>query len=77
MPIFIYRCADCGEQDEIAVKSSHLPSTLDCPWCGGMMRRVYTAPTIILKGSGFHRNDYGKYGRKKGKKEVEGESGTH
>ena len=31
-----------------------------CPVCGGELRKVFAAPAISFKGSGFYATDHGK-----------------
>jgi predicted nucleic acid-binding Zn ribbon protein len=42
-----------------------------CPECGGDLRKVFTAPAISFKGSGFYATDHGS----KGKKPTGGDTG--
>ena len=63
MPTYEYRCRDCGHSFDIVQKMSDDPLT-HCPECGGPLRKVFTAPAISFKGSGFYATDQ----RSKGKK---------
>jgi putative FmdB family regulatory protein len=58
MPTYEYRCARCAYQFE----SIHaVGETVDrCERCGGPVRRVFSPPALIFKGSGFHVTDYRK-----------------
>jgi putative FmdB family regulatory protein len=54
MPIYEYRCADCGFQNEYLQKVSEPPMTL-CPACGKeAFRKLLTAAGFQLKGSGWY-----------------------
>ena len=57
MPTYRYRCQDCGEEFDVwqSIKDETL-RTHDSG-CGGELARVYSPAGIVLKGSGFYRND--------------------
>ena len=57
MPLYEYHCAVCNERSEILQKVSDPPYT-HCPKCGGEMRKLFSAPAIQFKGSGFYKTDY-------------------
>jgi putative FmdB family regulatory protein len=58
MPTYEYRCEACGHRFEKFQSMTALPMTA-CPECGGAVRRLIGAGAgFILKGAGFHRNDY-------------------
>jgi putative FmdB family regulatory protein len=58
MPIYTYRCEDCGVQFERNQKFSDAPLTR-CPECGKKsLRKVYTPVGIVFKGSGFYSTDH-------------------
>ncbi|MFY9488690.1 MAG: zinc ribbon domain-containing protein [Solirubrobacterales bacterium] len=63
MPIYEYKRPD-GTTFEIIQKFSDDPLTKD-PETGVPVERVYTAPAIHFKGSGFHNTDYGSKRRPK------------
>jgi putative FmdB family regulatory protein len=56
MPIYEYRRRD-GSTFEVIQKFTDDPLTTD-PETGEPVERVYTAPAIHFKGSGFHNTDY-------------------
>jgi putative FmdB family regulatory protein len=59
MPIYVFRCDDCGEKFERLQKlSSADPDT--CPHCGktGKVHRQVTAPAFRLAGSGWYETDF-------------------
>ena len=56
MPTYQYRCRDCGEELEVVQSFSDKPKT-KCPACKGSLRKVFAAPGISFKGSGFYKND--------------------
>jgi ssDNA-binding Zn-finger/Zn-ribbon topoisomerase 1 len=46
-----------------------------CPVCGGALRKVFGAPMISFKGSGFYATDHGKKS-KKSAEQKDGKPGT-
>ncbi|TAN05196.1 MAG: zinc ribbon domain-containing protein [Rhodanobacteraceae bacterium] len=66
MPIYVFRCDDCGEKFERLQKLSDAdPDT--CPHCGetGNVRRQVTAPAFRLAGSGWYETDFKSAGEHK------------
>jgi putative FmdB family regulatory protein len=72
MPIYEYKRPD-GTTFEVIQKFSDDPLTED-PDTGVPVERVYTAPAIHFKGSGFHNTDYGSKRRPKAGSGGESES---
>jgi len=58
VPIYEYRCNDCGHRFEVSQRMSDEPIT-ECEVCGGQVSKVLFAPAIHFKGTGFHNTDYG------------------
>jgi putative FmdB family regulatory protein len=56
MPTYEYICKSCGHLFEIVQSMRDDPLT-ECPQCGGELRKVFTAPAIAFKGSGFYATD--------------------
>ena len=80
MPIYAYKCADCGHEKEVLQKISDAPLT-DCPSCGHpSMAKMVTAAGFQLKGSGWYATDFrnkdsgGKGGKADGKTDGKTES---
>jgi putative FmdB family regulatory protein len=64
MPIYEYRCAACGFQEEHLQKVSEPPLTV-CPSCGKpRFEKLLSAAGFQLKGSGWYATDF-KGGAKK------------
>lgn len=61
MPIYEYRCRQCGEQFEKIQKFS-APVLMKCAKCGAEMERLLSAPAIQFKGSGWYVTDYARKG---------------
>lgn len=59
MPIYEYRCDDCGSVVEVMQKMSDDPLEV-CEDCGGHLRKVLHPVAIHFKGSGFYTTDYGR-----------------
>jgi putative FmdB family regulatory protein len=58
MPIYTYRCENCGVRFERNQKFSDAPLAW-CPECGKKaLRKVYTPVGIVFKGSGFYATDH-------------------
>ncbi|MEN6302496.1 MAG: FmdB family zinc ribbon protein [Armatimonadia bacterium] len=57
MPIYEYECQKCKSVFEVQQSFSDEPLT-KCTSCGGKVRKLFSPPAIIFKGSGFHCNDY-------------------
>lgn len=75
MPIYEYRCNDCGHQFEVTQRMSDAPLT-ECEVCGGQVSKVLFAPAIHFKGTGFHNTDYGTRRRPVGEDGSGASSGT-
>jgi len=56
MPKYEYACKSCGERIEVVQSFSDTALT-ECPSCAGPLRKVFGAPGISFKGSGFYRTD--------------------
>ena len=56
MPTYQYVCTECGTPLEV-VQSFTDPALVECPTCGGRLRKVFSAVGVVFKGSGFYRND--------------------
>ena len=56
MPTYDYRCKACGHELEVVQSFSDDPLTT-CDACGGELRKLFGAPGIAFKGSGFYKTD--------------------
>jgi putative FmdB family regulatory protein len=65
MPTYEYICKNCGHLFEIVQSMRDDPLT-ECPQCGGELRKVFTAPAIAFKGSGFYATDQRKKSSRSG-----------
>lgn len=58
MPIYAYRCAECGHTKDVLQKLSD-PVLTDCPSCGKpAFSKQLTAAGFQLKGSGWYVTDF-------------------
>lgn len=64
MPIYEYRCGECGHQKEVLQRISDAPLT-DCPECGKRaFNKMVTAAGFQLKGTGWYATDFKHSGSK-------------
>ena len=67
MPIFEYKCKDCGHHFEEFQSMSADPLT-NCPKCDGSVQRLLgMGAGVLFKGSGFYETDYRSSGYSKDK----------
>ncbi len=63
MPVYEYACTKCEHHFEQHRKVTDPPPT-KCPQCRCRVKRVFGAPGLIFKGTGFHVTDYNDHGAK-------------
>jgi putative FmdB family regulatory protein len=56
MPLYDYRCAQCGKITEVRHGFNDTHSD-PCSSCGGELSRVFNPAPIVFKGSGFYVTD--------------------
>ena len=59
MPIYEYRCEQCGQQSEVLQKFSDEPLKT-CTSCGGNLSKLISQTSFQLKGAGWYVTDYAK-----------------
>ena len=64
MPTYEYQCDKCGRTFEVRQRIS-APPLKTCETCGGVVRRLISSTTFILKGEGWYVTDYPSDARKK------------
>ena len=69
MPIYEYRCDQCGLEKEYLQKISDVPISV-CPSCGSSMTKLISAAGFQLKGSGWYVTDFRNSGAKPAAKEA-------
>ena len=70
MPIYEYRCGRGHKFDVV----QHMTDdwVTECTDCGAPVERVFRAPAVHFKGSGFYTTDYGRKGHGGGSSEGDG-----
>jgi putative FmdB family regulatory protein len=63
MPIYEYECQKCKAHIELFQKMSDKAPT-KCRKCGGRLEKLFSAPAIQFKGSGWYVTDYADKGKK-------------
>jgi len=63
MPTYVYECSKCGDEFELYQSFSDDPLKKH-PGCGGKVAKVFQPVGIVLKGSGFYKNDSRSGGKK-------------
>ena len=56
MPIYDYRCDECGHVFSAVQSYSEGPIQM-CPSCGKRPRRLISTPAIVFKGGGWYKTD--------------------
>ena len=64
MPMYEYKCQQCGGVFEIIQRFSDEPLKTH-EGCGGQVERLMSAPALQFKGSGWYITDYAKGGSSK------------
>ncbi len=59
MPIYEYRCNECGENFEKLQKNGDEPLTI-CEKCGGKLEKQWSLSGFQFKGDGWYVTDYAK-----------------
>jgi putative FmdB family regulatory protein len=76
MPIYAYRCENCGFQQDVLQKMS-APLLVNCPSCGEpQFRKQVTAAGFQLKGSGWYVTDFRNPATKEAAKSGASEGGS-
>ena len=65
MPIYEYKCLDCGAHVEKMQKISDAPLTV-CENCGGRMEKQMSLSGFQFKGEGWYVTDYSNKNKEKG-----------
>jgi putative FmdB family regulatory protein len=58
LPLYQYKCEKCDHEFDLKKSFSDDSNHVHCPKCGEHAQRVFFAPSIIFKGSGFYVTDY-------------------
>jgi putative FmdB family regulatory protein len=57
MPLYEYRCKECGHRFE-KIQSFSASDEKECPLCKSEVERLISAPAVHFSGSGFYSTDY-------------------
>jgi len=63
MPVYEYRCDQCGQVFEAIQKFSDAPLT-ECRACGGPVQKLISQAGFALKGGGWYQQGYSSGGEK-------------
>jgi putative FmdB family regulatory protein len=59
MPLYEYRCIDCGKEFEVMQKFSD-EAVSECIDCSGPVEKLISRSSFHLKGGGWHADGYSK-----------------
>lgn len=62
MPLYEYKCENCGETFEALQHFSDKPLTVHSKCGGGPVARLLSPPALHFKGSGWYVTDYARSG---------------
>ncbi len=71
MPLYEYECTECGHRTELLQRHGDPPPER-CPQCGGVVRKLFSAPAVQFKGTGWYVTDYAGKGKKPGAEKSSG-----
>ena len=60
MPVYNFICPTCGTRFEERFSFQDVAHNVNCPRGHTGARRVFSAPTVVFKGSGFYVTDHRK-----------------
>ena len=75
MPIYEYKCVDCGTHVEKMQKISDAPLTV-CENCGGKLEKQVSRTGFQFKGEGWYVTDYASKGSGKNEKSAAESTGS-
>jgi putative FmdB family regulatory protein len=76
LPLYEYQCPKCGRFELIRKFSD--PALTTCPTCASEIQKLFSAPAIQFKGTGWYITDYARKSDGKGEKgdSAKGEGGA-
>lgn len=74
MPIYEYKCVNCGNRLEAMQKISDQP-LVECPSCQGKLEKQWSLSGFQFKGSGWYVSDYSNRGKESKSAEPNSPSG--
>lgn len=66
MPVYSFVCPTCGTRFDERLSFSEDTHRVTCPHGHEGVRRVFSAPSVVFKGSGFYVTDSRKHTAKEG-----------
>jgi len=75
MPLYEYKCDQCGEVFEVVQKISD-PPMKKCVQCGGSVTKMPSSPAIQFKGSGWYVTDYARANKEEQSKDQKSDKET-
>ena len=76
VPIYEYRCPDCGHEFEQLQRMSDDPIT-DCPECSmSGVKKLISRTSFVLKGGGWYKDHYGLKGSSSDSSSTKASSST-
>lgn len=57
MPLYEFECETCGTRTEVLQRFEDPPPAA-CAACGGPLKKLFSAPAVHFKGSGWYVTDY-------------------
>jgi putative FmdB family regulatory protein len=60
MPMYEFSCSTCGQTFEKNLSFQADQAGVRCPSGHSRVRRIYSAPPVVFKGSGFYITDHQK-----------------
>jgi putative FmdB family regulatory protein len=75
MPIYDYKCHQCGQTFEVRQRISEEPLKVH-EGCGGEVERLISAPALHFKGTGWYVTDYAKNGKSPSTSTADSKSDT-
>jgi putative FmdB family regulatory protein len=58
MPLYDFSCTECGTKFEKRVPFQANRSDVTCPKGHRAVRRIFSPPQVVFKGSGWYSTDY-------------------
>jgi putative FmdB family regulatory protein len=75
MPIYEYKCQQCGQKFEVRQRISEEPLKVH-EECGGEVERLISASALHFKGTGWYVTDYAKNGKSPSASTADSKSDT-
>jgi putative FmdB family regulatory protein len=63
MPLYDFSCTECGAKFEKQVPFQANPTAVTCPKGHHSVRRIFSPPQVMFKGSGWYSIDHRRGGK--------------